>query len=125
MKYNMDAQFSSAAPAVCVRRSASSGCPKNLYRYIRELVARAKPDLIFITGDITCGEFDDTGRSQTEFIGFMEQFGIPAGFREDQLAWLEAAAILPWSIFPARSHAFFRRYSRGVQSYSRANMRVK
>lgn len=50
---------------------------KNLYRYIRELVARAKPDLIFITGDITYGEFDDTGRSQTEFIEFMEQFGIP------------------------------------------------
>ena len=88
-------------------------------------MARAKPDLIFITGDITYGEFDDTGRSQTEIIGFMEQIGIPAGFREDQLAWLEAAAILPWSIFPARSHEFFRRYARGVQSYSRANMRVK
>lgn len=48
-----------------------------LYRFIRSLIARTKPDFIFITGDVTYGEFDDTGRSQTEFIAFMDSFGIP------------------------------------------------
>lgn len=50
---------------------------KNLYRYIRELVQRTSPDLIIITGDITYGEFDDSGRSLEEFIAFMDSFGIP------------------------------------------------
>ena len=50
---------------------------KNLYCYIRELVARTTPDLIIITGDITYGEFDDSGKSLEEFIDFMDSFGIP------------------------------------------------
>ena len=50
---------------------------KNLYCYIRELVSRTTPDLIIITGDITYGEFDDSGKSLEEFIDFMDSFGIP------------------------------------------------
>ena len=50
---------------------------KNLYCYIRELVSRTAPDLIIITGDITYGEFDDSGKSLEEFIDFMDSFGIP------------------------------------------------
>ncbi len=50
---------------------------KNLYRYIRELVQRTSPDLIIITGDITYGEFDDSGRSLEQFIEFMDSFEIP------------------------------------------------
>ena len=50
---------------------------KNLYCYIRELVQRTVPDLIIITGDITYGEFDDSGRSLEEFIAFMDSFEIP------------------------------------------------
>ena len=50
---------------------------KNLYCYIRELVERTKPDMIIITGDITYGEFDDSGRSLEEFIEFMDSFEIP------------------------------------------------
>lgn len=50
---------------------------KNLYCYIRELVARTTPDLIIITGDITYGEFDDSGKSLEEFIDFMDSLGIP------------------------------------------------
>ena len=50
---------------------------KNLYRYIRELVFRTQPDMIIITGDITYGEFDDSGRSLEEFIAFMDSFEIP------------------------------------------------
>jgi len=50
---------------------------KNLYRYIRELVLRTSPDLIIITGDITYGEFDDSGKSLEGFIDFMDSFGVP------------------------------------------------
>lgn len=50
---------------------------KNLYCYIRELVERTTPDLIIITGDITYGEFDDSGKSLEEFISFMDSFKIP------------------------------------------------
>ncbi len=50
---------------------------ENLYRYIRELIARTSPDLIIITGDITYGEFDDSGKSLEEFVAFMDSFEIP------------------------------------------------
>lgn len=50
---------------------------ENLYGYLKELVGRTNPDLIIITGDITYGEFDDSGKSQMEFIEFMDSFEIP------------------------------------------------
>lgn len=50
---------------------------ENLYRYIRQTVQVARPDFIFITGDLVYGEFDDTGESFLDFVSFMESFGIP------------------------------------------------
>lgn len=49
----------------------------NLYKYMDELVERAKPDLIIITGDIIYGEFDDSGRSLIEFVSHMDSYRIP------------------------------------------------
>ena len=49
----------------------------NIYRFVRELVERSKPDLILITGDIIYGEFDDSGSSFTEYAAFMDSFKIP------------------------------------------------
>ncbi len=44
---------------------------------IKSLVAQTKPDLIFITGDIVYGEFDDSGRSFDWFCDFVDSFGVP------------------------------------------------
>lgn len=45
--------------------------------YLREIIGETKPDFIFITGDVVYGEFDDNGSVLTDFIAFMEGFGIP------------------------------------------------
>lgn len=50
---------------------------ENIYSHIRYLIRETDPDLIIITGDIIYGEFDDSGRTQLEFIDFMESFKIP------------------------------------------------
>lgn len=47
------------------------------YGHIRSLVAQTNPDLIFITGDIVYGEFDDSGRSLEQFCAFMNGLCIP------------------------------------------------
>ena len=47
------------------------------YRYVRELVAQTRPDVIVLTGDNVYGEFDDTGRLQLELVALMDSFGIP------------------------------------------------
>ena len=47
------------------------------YGYIRSLVAQTNPDLVFITGDIVYGEFDDSGRSLEQFCAFMNGLCIP------------------------------------------------
>lgn len=44
---------------------------------IRSVVAQASPDLIFITGDIIYGEFDDSGTSLSLFCDFMDSLGVP------------------------------------------------
>jgi hypothetical protein len=44
---------------------------------IKSVVAQANPDLIFITGDVIYGEFDDLGTSFELFCDFMDGFGIP------------------------------------------------
>ena len=55
--------------------------PQNMearcFKYIREAVKRANPDLILITGDIIYGEFDDNGTSLEAFIEYMDSFEIP------------------------------------------------
>lgn len=45
--------------------------------HIASLIAQTKPDLIFITGDIVYGSFDDTGSTLAWFCSFMDSFGIP------------------------------------------------
>lgn len=49
----------------------------NCYDHIRSLIKQTMPDLIFITGDIVYGEFDDSGEILKEFINFMDGFSIP------------------------------------------------
>lgn len=49
----------------------------NCYNHIKSIVAQTKPDLIFITGDIVYGEFDDSGEILADFIDFMDSFSIP------------------------------------------------
>ena len=44
---------------------------------IRSVVAQTNPDLIFITGDVVYGEFDDSGRSLELFCDFMDSLGVP------------------------------------------------
>ncbi len=44
---------------------------------IRSLVTQTNPDIIFITGDVVYGSFDDSGEVQEEFIRFMDSFQIP------------------------------------------------
>ena len=45
--------------------------------HIKSLIAQTKPDLIFITGDIVYGQFDDNGTSFKWFCSFMDSFKIP------------------------------------------------
>ncbi|MBR3895398.1 MAG: metallophosphoesterase [Clostridia bacterium] len=44
---------------------------------IRALVERVKPDLIFITGDLIYGSFDDKGTTLHRFCELMDSFAIP------------------------------------------------
>ena len=44
---------------------------------IKSVIAQATPDLIFITGDVIYGEFDDQGTGFELFCDFMDSFGIP------------------------------------------------
>jgi hypothetical protein len=45
--------------------------------HIRSLIAQTNPDLIFITGDIIYGSFDDNGTTFEWFCSFMDSFAIP------------------------------------------------
>lgn len=45
--------------------------------HIRSLICQTKPDLIFITGDIVYGEFDDNGTALEWFTNLMDSFEIP------------------------------------------------
>ncbi len=47
------------------------------FDHIRSLVAATRPDLIFITGDVVYGEFDDSGRFFLAFRDFMDSLCIP------------------------------------------------
>ena len=44
----------------------------NCYNHIKSLIKQTMPDLIFITGDIVYGEFDDSGDVLKEFIDFID-----------------------------------------------------
>lgn len=47
------------------------------YNHIRSLTAQTKPDLIFISGDLIYGEFDDSGKVLQSFVNFMDSLKIP------------------------------------------------
>ena len=46
------------------------------YWYVREMVAKTKPDFIVVTGDTVYGEFDDSGQQFAGFVEQMDSFGI-------------------------------------------------
>lgn len=50
---------------------------KNFGNHTKSLIAQTKPDMIFITGDMVYGSFDDSGRVFKWFCDFMDSFGIP------------------------------------------------
>lgn len=47
------------------------------FRYVREVVASYKPDLILLTGDLVFGEFDDSGEKFLSLVTFMESLDTP------------------------------------------------
>ncbi len=49
----------------------------NVFNHIKSLIAQTMPDIIFITGDMVYGSFDDAGTSFVRFCEFMDGFGIP------------------------------------------------
>lgn len=49
----------------------------NLGNHIKSLVSQTNPDLIFITGDMVYGSFDDNGTTFQKFCDFMNSLGIP------------------------------------------------
>ena len=44
---------------------------------IRTLITATRPDVIFMTGDLVYGSFDDAGTTLEWFVRFMDSFGIP------------------------------------------------
>lgn len=50
---------------------------QNFGNHVKSLVAQAKPDMIFITGDMVYGSFDDSGKTFEWFCEFMDSFAIP------------------------------------------------
>jgi len=50
---------------------------QNVLTHIKSLVAQTRPDLIFITGDLIYGSFDDAGTSLELFCDFMDSLEIP------------------------------------------------
>ncbi|MBQ4145114.1 MAG: metallophosphoesterase [Clostridia bacterium] len=56
---------------------APENIERNCYSHIKSLVNQTEPDMIFITGDLVYGEFDDSGRIFTEFVNFMDSLEIP------------------------------------------------
>ncbi len=47
------------------------------WRYVREAVSLAQPDLIVLTGDNIYGQTDDSGEQWLEFCSVLDSFGIP------------------------------------------------
>lgn len=50
---------------------------ENFGNHVKSLVAQCRPDMIFITGDMVYGSFDDSGRMFEKFCAFMDSFAIP------------------------------------------------
>lgn len=50
---------------------------ENFGNHAKSLITQTKPDMIFITGDMVYGSFDDSGKSFEWFCSFMDSFCIP------------------------------------------------
>ena len=50
---------------------------ENFGDHVRSLVATTCPDMIFLTGDMVYGSFDDAGTTFEWFCSFMSSLGIP------------------------------------------------
>lgn len=46
-------------------------------RYIQQILRHCNPDLIVVSGDMICGETDDSGKDFLAFIEYMDSLGIP------------------------------------------------
>ena len=49
----------------------------NFGNHLKSLVSQSRPDMIFITGDMVYGSFDDSGKTFERFCDFMDSFCIP------------------------------------------------
>ena len=59
---------------------ATENMDQRAFRFMREAVERAKPDLIVFSGDNVYGEFDDNGTVVQKFIKETDSYGIPWTF---------------------------------------------
>lgn len=50
---------------------------ENFGNHVKSLIAQSRPDLIFITGDMVYGSFDDSGKTFEWFCDFMDSLSIP------------------------------------------------
>lgn len=50
---------------------------ENFGNHLKSLITQANPDLIFITGDMVYGSFDDSGKTFSWFCNFMDSFCVP------------------------------------------------
>lgn len=50
---------------------------ENFGNHLKSLIAQSNPDIIFITGDMVYGSFDDSGKVFEWFCDFMDSFCIP------------------------------------------------
>lgn len=50
---------------------------ENFGNHVKSLVSQSRPDMIFITGDMVYGSFDDSGRMFERFCDFMDSLAIP------------------------------------------------
>ena len=61
----------------CIKAWAPENLDRQCGNHIRSLIEQTKPDLIFVTGDIVYGEFDDNGTALKWLVDLMESFRIP------------------------------------------------
>ena len=50
---------------------------ENFGNHLKSLITQANPDLIFITGDMVYGSFDDSGKTFSWLCNFMDSFCVP------------------------------------------------
>lgn len=78
--------------------------------HIRSLITQTKPDMIFITGDIVYGRYDDNGTALAWLVRLMDSFGIPwapvFGNHDNESA---IGVTYQCSLFENAAHCMFKR----------------